>query len=363
MSKIQKKWFRSNYWVALGFFSILAFAAPVIYYFYVPPKLEVMEGTYQMTHRYGGIVSGDVSAANLVAPQNGIDIRRAPLRIALIGIGIMVGHAVGAYFLRRYCIRHPWTNWSFLLVMGLVAVPLGSLFLGWSTIRMIADPSVTLTREGNEVEVSLANWGKVRASKVIDTRQNARVLVYSILPEYDTTIGVVWGDDSSLKSIPLVGDVREGRKADELAVRIGSALSLPIRRRWEDGDEAVLRNYSPAERETIRIQGIVVQALYHYSHGYPDADDTVALMRALKSGKRSADILRQLPPEAWGGSGKPVLDAYGREMRYLKAGSRTGGPALISAGQDGDFGDTDEAKRRDNIRSDAYYNYIVDWPE
>ncbi len=63
--------------------------------------------------------------------------------------------------------------------------------------------------------------------------------------------------------------------------------------------------------------------------------------------------LLTLSQDAYDGGGA-VKDAYGKAMRYEVDGGLGGRPVLISAGEDGEFGDTVAAKKEDNIRSDEH---------
>ena len=48
-----------------------------------------------------------------------------------------------------------------------------------------------------------------------------------------------------------------------------------------------------------------------------------------------------------------ATDAWGRRMRYYADRGLGGRPLILSAGPDGEFGEDNEAKRKDNIRSDS----------
>ena len=111
---------------------------------------------------------------------------------------------------------------------------------------------------------------------------------------------------------------------------------------------------------------------YHDSHNdYPAEEaegSTVGLMQALSADGDANELLKGLTVEAYvgtggGGEDLPLVDGYGAAMRYQKSGGLGGGPVLVSAGKDGDFGygpdgnpdggDDEPDKKLDNIRSDG----------
>ena len=59
------------------------------------------------------------------------------------------------------------------------------------------------------------------------------------------------------------------------------------------------------------------------------------------------DAIRDLSSEAWGGSGKPLKDGFGENMKYDKTGGLGGAPVLISKGADR------QDNTSDDIRSDG----------
>jgi type II secretory pathway pseudopilin PulG len=60
--------------------------------------------------------------------------------------------------------------------------------------------------------------------------------------------------------------------------------------------------------------------------------------------------LKNLPKDAYATT---LNDGWGRPMRYYQDKGMGGRPVLISAGSDGDFGDADSAKQKDNVISDG----------
>ncbi len=118
---------------------------------------------------------------------------------------------------------------------------------------------------------------------------------------------------------------------------------------------------SASRKETAASQVIVLEAVraYYDDTGEypPDSvddpvttdinEDGVDLLNLLKANSAATEKLRNLPAAALSGGDPAVKDAFGRQMRYLKAGGRGGKPVVISAGADGDFD-----KTGDNIRSD-----------
>lgn len=114
-------------------------------------------------------------------------------------------------------------------------------------------------------------------------------------------------------------------------------------------------------KQTIATQEVVMQAIqaYYDNHnGYPPeetdgSDDCSQLMKNhLVPDKDAGELVKGLGSEAYAGigthgTGAALLDAYAKEMRYEISGGLGGGPVLISAGKDGDWGTTDD------IRSDG----------
>lgn len=138
-------------------------------------------------------------------------------------------------------------------------------------------------------------------------------------------------------------------------------------------------------KQTIATQEVVMQAIQAYydnKNEYPDADpesdgsdDCSQLMKDhLVPDKDAGELLKGLDSEAYAGigidgTGAALLDAYAKEMRYRISGGLGGGPVLISAGKDGNFGmdedrpaeitddqEWEDLKRqwqKDDIRSDG----------
>ena len=119
-------------------------------------------------------------------------------------------------------------------------------------------------------------------------------------------------------------------------------------------------------RWTTAIQTVVMGALEAYheeAHSYPPGD-TQSLIRYLTGnhpGKSLGDDPAVLAADPWlhslargafDANLTVVLDGWGRPIRYIPDGGPGRKPLLISAGPDGDFGDTDPRKARDNIRTD-----------
>jgi prepilin-type N-terminal cleavage/methylation domain-containing protein len=111
-----------------------------------------------------------------------------------------------------------------------------------------------------------------------------------------------------------------------------------------------------AKEETQTTQNIVMAAVEEYKRatgGYPDdSDDCAELMNALKDNATTASTIAKLPKDAWGGEDEELKDGFEQAMRYRKTGGFGGRPVIISAGPDGDFGDSDSEKKKDNIYSD-----------
>jgi type II secretory pathway pseudopilin PulG len=127
------------------------------------------------------------------------------------------------------------------------------------------------------------------------------------------------------------------------------------------------------EQETANTQAIVLEAIQAYrdnhpSQTYPPDSDLGGgtsgnvLLRHLTGSlptpgpgvsvpygavRAARDVLLKLPADAWDTASQEVRDGWGRAMQYHDDGALGGGPWLISAGADRDFG-TDA----DNIRSD-----------
>ena len=74
-----------------------------------------------------------------------------------------------------------------------------------------------------------------------------------------------------------------------------------------------------------------------------------SLLEQLEGEPASLRFLQKLPPESVNAKERLLLDGYGRHLDYRESGGPGGGPAIISAGADGDF-DTEA----DNIRSDGH---------
>ena len=122
-------------------------------------------------------------------------------------------------------------------------------------------------------------------------------------------------------------------------------------------------------QETMSTQRVVMEALkayYDTAKVYPNndtdgSDDCSEVMGLLSGDKNAGVLVKSLPIKAHSGGGSALIDGYLMEMRYRKAKGLGGGPLLISAGKDGDFGfdafadpgGGDEDKKADNIRSDG----------
>ncbi len=123
-------------------------------------------------------------------------------------------------------------------------------------------------------------------------------------------------------------------------------------------------------QETMTTQRVVMEAIKAYYDNvkdYPaeeddETDDCSHLMEQLDADKDGGILVKSLPTKAYSGGDSSLLDGYLLEMRYRKDKGFGGGPVLISAGKDGDFGfdalgdpsSGDEDKKADNIRSDKY---------
>lgn len=75
------------------------------------------------------------------------------------------------------------------------------------------------------------------------------------------------------------------------------------------------------------------------------ADKTAPVLAAIER-------LRHLPKDAYRGDSAAFVDAWGNPIRYFRDGGLGRQPVLISAGPDGEFGDKDPNKLKDNVRSD-----------
>lgn len=126
-------------------------------------------------------------------------------------------------------------------------------------------------------------------------------------------------------------------------------------------------------KQTIATQQVVMEALHAYhsnNNSYPPKyvtnDDCSELMTALLTDADAEVLLKGLGSEAYvsgSGSETPLLDAYKKAMKYRKSGGLGGGPVLISAGKDDEFGfgidgepggvDDVLDQKLDNIRSDG----------
>lgn len=116
------------------------------------------------------------------------------------------------------------------------------------------------------------------------------------------------------------------------------------------GVSGLIRNQA-AEEETRTTQKLVLQAIKAYrgdTGSWPAGPSPQNLLTQLQDSHAAVENLRNLPPDALPADGDAVLDAYGNAMNYQPSGALgSGGPVLISAGPDGDFGTSE-----DNIRSD-----------
>lgn len=119
-------------------------------------------------------------------------------------------------------------------------------------------------------------------------------------------------------------------------------------------------NYDPSAEATPDISGKV---LVNFLTGRFDTNDPNAPTDDRSQTppvKAATELLLKLPEEAWkGGTNEAVRDGWGKDMRYEYAplasprrGGLGGRPVVISAGPDSDFGDDDETKEEDNVRSD-----------
>jgi prepilin-type N-terminal cleavage/methylation domain-containing protein len=131
------------------------------------------------------------------------------------------------------------------------------------------------------------------------------------------------------------------------------------------------------EKQTITSQKIVmttIRAYYDVYEEYPNdstnppwdpAESGKLLLGHLKGEEADADadkakvrkatmeILRGLPEDALPGAGAAIKDGFERPMAYQRDGGLGGGPVVISAGPDGEFGDDASPEyKSDNIRSD-----------
>ena len=123
------------------------------------------------------------------------------------------------------------------------------------------------------------------------------------------------------------------------------------------------------KEETVATQDRLLSALAAYRRitgdvprvGYdpdePDRNMNELISRLSGEGATNAKLSEKIAeatrPYLGGAGGGRKNDAYGNVMRYFH-NRGVGGTTLIeSAGPDGDFGDEDEDKRRDNIRSDT----------
>lgn len=125
-------------------------------------------------------------------------------------------------------------------------------------------------------------------------------------------------------------------------------------------------------KQTIATQQVVMEALQAYhdnNNKYPDedtdgSDDCSEVMTKLLGDVDGKVFVKGLSSEAYvSGINTPLLDAYGAAMRYRRNGGLGGGPVLISAGKDSEFGfgddglpdtpDDEPDLKLDNIRSDG----------
>ncbi len=117
--------------------------------------------------------------------------------------------------------------------------------------------------------------------------------------------------------------------------------------------------------ETVETQLTLLAAVDAYRRvtgDFPEPNQTVeegsieGLLTILQaSGDASAlgeEIRKQTLPFLQSG-GSLQVDAFGNPMHYYPRRGIGGKPLVISAGPDGDFGEMDESKQRDNIRSDT----------
>ena len=117
--------------------------------------------------------------------------------------------------------------------------------------------------------------------------------------------------------------------------------------------------------ETITTQQTLVTALDAYRKAtgdFPPLDansegDIEGLLQVLQaygaSGEAAEEIRQETMPYLGAQPGLLKSDAWGNEMRYYARRGIGGKPLILSAGPDGDFGDFDRSRQRDNVRSDT----------
>ena len=124
--------------------------------------------------------------------------------------------------------------------------------------------------------------------------------------------------------------------------------------------------------ETVAAQQTLISAIEAYKRATgsypaydPNSDGTdlsvYTVVQTLKGDRAANDEQRKEIQEATMASiqvGGFDTDGFGTPMRYYARRGLGGKPLVVSAGPDGKFGDeddqTDESKKRDNIRSDTY---------
>lgn len=113
-------------------------------------------------------------------------------------------------------------------------------------------------------------------------------------------------------------------------------------------------------KQTLAWQATILDAVetYHAStRHYPlipaDKSNGTEVMRQLMANGKSKNIRSHLPQDALRKEDNAPLDAWGRLMRFEQPGGQNSPPVIVSAGPDGDFGDTNPSAAKDNIRSDG----------
>ena len=168
----------------------------------------------------------------------------------------------------------------------------------------------------------------------------------------------------TLGGLGIVFGILLAARARKPGLKIGSALILVISGLvllFPLAEYALHKLTCENPRQLTRgYMGVIKDATETYfqmKHRYPEVtsakDSGAQLYQQLAACPGSANRISDLPREAYVMSPMGFADGWGRAMRYDPKGEANGKPVLISAGPDGDFGDTDPKAAEDNLRSDS----------
>jgi prepilin-type N-terminal cleavage/methylation domain-containing protein len=112
-----------------------------------------------------------------------------------------------------------------------------------------------------------------------------------------------------------------------------------------------------ARKRTQTAMKMVKAAISQYMEVYPQTEyppddneygsSSETLLRYLWKVEAARQTLQKIEPEIFRGHKDPLVDSWGKQMRYDRDGGAGGTGVIISAGPDGKFDD-----QEDNLRSD-----------